>query len=61
MGVEKGKVENACQDWEAALTVGKVGALSNLDDITVRIADVAADLAVLGDRLSNEFGSPAFP
>src|SRR5271169_558183 len=34
-----------------ALTVREIGALSNLDNVTVRIADVAADLAVLGDRL----------
>ena len=49
-------------DWrQVALTVGKVGALSDLDNITVRIADVAADLAVLGDRLCDELGSSAFP
>ena len=42
-------------------TGSKVGALSDLDDIAVRIADVAADLAVLGDRLRDELGSPTFP
>ena len=42
-----------------ALTVGKVGALSDLDNITIRIAHVAADLAVLGDRLRDELGSPS--
>jgi hypothetical protein len=41
--------------------VGEVGALSDLDDISVRIADVAARLAVLGDRLRDEIRSPAFP
>ena len=33
-----------------ALTVLQLGALSDLDDVTVRIADVAANLAVLGNR-----------
>ena len=45
----------------AALTVSKVGALSDLDNITVRVADVAADLAILGDRLRNELGASTFP
>ena len=44
-----------------ALTVREVGALSDFDDIAVRIADVAADLAVLGDRLRDELGSSTFP
>ena len=44
-----------------ALTVFERGALSDLDNITVRVADVASDLAVLGDRFSEKFGSPAFP
>src|SRR5437764_5173115 len=44
-----------------ALTVREVGALSDLDDVTVRIADVAARLPVLGDRLRDELGSSAFP
>src|ERR1700720_4381230 len=44
-----------------ALTVRELGALSDFDDITVRIADVAAYLAVLGDRLRDEFGSSTFP
>src|ERR1700741_3329193 len=44
-----------------ALTVRERGALSNLDDITVRIADVAANLAVLGYRLRDELGSSTFP
>src|ERR1700761_1409940 len=39
----------------ASLTVLQVGALSHLDNVTVGIADVAANLAVLGDRLGNEF------
>jgi hypothetical protein len=33
-----------------ALTVLEIGALSDLDDVAVRIADVAANLAVLGNR-----------
>src|SRR5450755_1412067 len=43
------------------LTVREIGALSDLDNITVRIADVAARLAVLGDRLGDELGSSTFP
>ncbi len=43
------------------LTVDLVGALSDLDDVAVRIADVAADLAVLGDRRREELGSTTFP
>jgi hypothetical protein len=44
-----------------ALTVGEVGALSDFDDIAVRIADVAAYLAVLGYGGRDEFGSSTFP
>jgi hypothetical protein len=44
-----------------ASTVRKICALTNLDDISVRIADVAADLAVLGQRLRDELGSSTFP
>ena len=44
-----------------ALTLGDVGALSDLDDIAVRIADVAANLAVLGDRRRDELRTSAFP
>src|SRR6202166_1943703 len=44
-----------------ALTVLELGALSDLDNVTVRIADVAANLAVLRDRRREELGSPAFP
>jgi hypothetical protein len=33
-----------------ALTVLEIGALSDLDNVTVRIADVTANLAVLGNR-----------
>src|SRR6202030_3419173 len=39
----------------------EVGALSDFDDIAVRIADVAADLAVLGYWLRDELGSSTFP
>jgi hypothetical protein len=42
-------------------TVREVGALSDLDNISVRIADVAARLAVLGDRLRDELRSSTFP
>src|ERR1700720_1252902 len=44
-----------------ALTVRELGALSDFDDITVRIADVAANLAVLGYWLRDELGSSTFP
>jgi len=44
-----------------ALTVGEIGALSDFDNVTVRIADVAADLAVLGDRLGDELRASTFP
>src|SRR5271167_5186375 len=40
-----------------ALTVREVGALSDFDDIAVRIADVTAYLAVLGDRLGDELSA----
>ncbi len=43
------------------LTVDLIGALPNLDDVTVRIAHVAANLAVLGDWFGDELRSPAFP
>src|SRR5271169_1623759 len=43
------------------LTELQRGALSDLDDVTIRIADVTAYLAILGDRLRDELGSPAFP
>ena len=35
--------------------------MSDFDDVTVRVADVAADLAVLGNRFCEELGSSAFP
>src|SRR6202030_277413 len=44
-----------------ALTVREGGALSDLDNIAVGIADVAADLAVLGYWLRDELGSSTFP
>jgi hypothetical protein len=44
-----------------ALTVCKVCALSDLDNISVRIADIAARLPVLGDRLCDELRSSTFP
>src|SRR5579863_9172605 len=44
-----------------ALTVFDGGALPDLDNVTVRIAYVAAYLAVLGDRRCEELGSAAFP
>jgi hypothetical protein len=44
-----------------SLTVCHVCALSDLDNISVRIADVAACLAVLGNRLRDELRSSTFP
>ena len=44
-----------------ALTVSEIGALSDFDDVTIRITDVAARLAVLGDRLSDKLRASAFP
>ncbi len=43
------------------LTIGEIGALSDFDDIAVRIADVAANLPVFCDRGSEELGSSTFP
>src|SRR5277367_3008197 len=40
-----------------SLTVPEGGALSDLDNVTVRIAYVAANLAVLGYGLGDELGS----
>jgi hypothetical protein len=42
------------------LPVGKLCALSGFDNITVRITDVAADLAILGDRFCDELGPSGF-
>lgn len=44
-----------------ASTVSEICALSHLDNITVRIADIAAYLSVLGNWLRDELRSPAFP
>src|SRR6202451_1404858 len=43
------------------LAVREVGALSDLDNVTVRIADVAANLAVLGYWFREELGPSTFP
>ena len=45
----------------AGAALRKVGTLSDLDDISVRIADVAANLAVFGDRLCEELRTSTFP
>ena len=44
-----------------SLTVRKIRALSDLNNVAVRIADIAANLAVLRDRRSDELGSSTFP
>jgi hypothetical protein len=44
-----------------ALTVFELGALSDLDNVTVRITDIAANLALLFHRLRDELGSPTLP
>jgi hypothetical protein len=41
--------------------LSEASALPDLDHITIRIADIAPYLAILGDRLRDEFGSPTFP
>ncbi len=46
---------------DRALTVDLVSALSDLDNIAVRIADVAANLAVLGYWFRDELRSSTFP
>src|ERR1700678_2498308 len=43
------------------LTVGERSALPDLDDVAVGIANVAANLAVLGYWLCDELGSSTFP
>ncbi len=48
-------------DRAAALTVGELGALSDLDNIAVRIADVAARLALFGYWFCDELRSSTFP
>src|SRR3984957_9937082 len=47
--------------WARASTVCEVCALSDLNNISVRIADVAARLAVFGDRFRDELRSSTFP
>jgi hypothetical protein len=44
-----------------ALTVREISALSDFDNVTVRIADVAADLAVLGYWRRDELRSSTLP
>src|SRR5215831_15973507 len=45
-----------------ALAVGELRlALSDLDNVAVRIADVAAPLTVLVERLRDELGAPTLP
>src|ERR1700677_1072995 len=44
-----------------ASTVDLIGALPDLDDITVRIADVAAYLAVFRNRRRDELAPPTLP
>jgi hypothetical protein len=57
--------ENQCiprkTELKANLTVSKVRTLSNLDNITIRIADIAADLAILRDRRRDKLRTPALP
>src|SRR5580692_3852750 len=44
-----------------APTVRELSVLSDLDDIAVRIANVAANLVVLGNRRRDELRSSTFP
>jgi hypothetical protein len=57
----KHRVGHGSELADQASTLREVGALSDLDDISVRIADVAANLAVLGDRLCDELRTATFP
>ena len=57
--VEMGRV--ARENDHRAERLREAGALSDLDNVTVRIADVAANLAILGDRFGNELGASTFP
>ena len=43
------------------LAIGEIRALPHLDDVTVRVADVAPYLAVLFLRLGDELGSSTLP
>jgi len=47
--------------YRPQLTVFYICTLSNLNDIAVWVSDVAANLAVLGDRLRDKLCSTAFP
>src|SRR5271163_2739562 len=46
---------------QIALTVREFGALTDLYNVAVRIADVATSLAVLGYWLRDELGASTFP
>src|SRR5580692_9552376 len=46
---------------DGASTLREVSALSDLDDVSVRIADVAANFAVLRDRFCDELRTATFP
>lgn len=45
----------------AALTIRLIRALSDLDDVPVRVPDVATNFAVLGDGLRDELSPSALP
>lgn len=45
----------------AALTVRLICALSDLNDVPVRVADVATNLTVLGDWFRDELGPATLP
>src|SRR3954447_25098265 len=55
------QASSALTSISSALPVCELGALSHLDNVTVWIANVAARLAVLRDRLGNELSSPTLP
>ena len=57
----EGSFTNGSVAQPPALTVRELGALSDLDNIAVRIADVAARLAVLGYWFRDELRSSTFP
>ena len=63
-GLREGRMRmSANYRWNPgrALTVCEVCALSDLDNVSVRISDIAARLAVLGNRRRYELCSSTFP
>ena len=60
-GITPQQLTSAWPDIHLRSTVREVCALSDLDNVSIRIADVAANLAILRDWLGDELGSSTFP